>query len=162
MLRDTKGFSLLELLCALAIVTLLSVGIFYSTQKNPLSTKDSQQTLARLLQTARSTAILKNTEARLLLLNNPESPEHLRQLLVIYKDNNFWHATNTSITLPQDISILFNNATQMSFNDDSFNYLSFSNNSIYSKNPSLTLHSSNTPLATLTLTPAGGIIIHEE
>lgn len=117
---QVKGFTLLELLTVMALVAILSFSIIYSLQGGSKeSFKESQKLIERLLQTVRTTAILKNQESRLMVLHDAGSTEDGRLLTIGVKEKSGqWKGTSTFVTLPEGIRASFDHDRRVSLNQE--------------------------------------------
>lgn len=172
----SKAFTLLELLTVMALISILSFSVIYSLGTNSRPLKHAQKLVEKLLQTARTTAILKNQECRLMILNDPTSEDHERLLTIAIKEKSGqWKNTGTFATLPKEIGATFSESETVSFSPfsptsttstnsdkaDLWNSISF--NSMGQCKNSIQLRSSEDSSITTTLiiTPGGGIIIDQ-
>lgn len=105
------GFSLLELVIVLSLIALLGAGLGIALRTGGGSPmRAGETTLARMAQAARAQAVLLQTPARLIILDDPgDAAGHLRWCGVVYADpdadGSLWVAANQGVRLPD--SVLF-------------------------------------------------------
>ena len=81
------GFTIIELLVVIALILLVSSLIFISGGGGDGAALPPHPIVSGVAKGARSQAILKNTNARLIIHNDPTEPEKYRRLLgIIYED----------------------------------------------------------------------------
>lgn len=109
MSNSRKGFTLLELLTVMALIAILSFSVVYSLRSSPQQAlNQSQRLVERFLQTARTTAILNNSECRLLVLDDPDSADHERLMILMIKDEaGQWKGRSGAASLPEGIGVSF-------------------------------------------------------
>lgn len=110
MRASRKGFTLIEMLVVIGIISLLSVGItmvkFNDSSQGIFS---AQRSLMTSFYEARSTALTRQTEARVIIYKGKDITRKLRQVGVIYKVYNDeglelgWVALNNGFTMPNGV-----------------------------------------------------------
>lgn len=157
---NNKAFTLLQVIFSLTIIIIITTGIAFNVSRNS-NTNDYINTIETLIKTAHSTSILKNTNTRLLIFNDSKSSNHNRKLIIAYNDNNKWYITPPSITFPLDISISFNEASTMRYENTLWQYIEFSPTGQVDSSKIITLEMSKST-TTLTITPMGGVFIEND
>ncbi len=112
--KRAAAFTLFEILVVIGLIVLLGGALGLALWPNEggsaLRLQNSQRTFAALLNSTRLQAILKNTEARLIIHNDDSDPEKkLRYLGLIYKNPNNpdgaeWIAPRDGLLLPAGIT----------------------------------------------------------
>ncbi len=103
------GFSLLELVIVLSLIALLGAGLGIVLRTGGGAPMRAGETmLARMAQAARTQAVLLQTPARLIILDDPgDTADHLRWCGVVYADPDaddvLWVAANQGHRLPDGV-----------------------------------------------------------
>ena len=103
------SFTLIELVvvCGLIIILVSVIGIDLSNRRVDLRIKAGQQLVSSMLMATRNQAILKHTNARLIIHYNPSVPDkYLRQMGIIYEetpDSDRWRSLNAGSSLPSGV-----------------------------------------------------------
>lgn len=162
--NSKKGFTLLELLTVMALLVILSFSVVYSLQDGSRKgLKQTQQLVEKMLQNARATAILKNTECRLLVLDDDNSIENEKMLTLAIKDaDGSWKGTSAFVALAKEVSLSFDECSKMSFGaidekDCLWDYISFNNRGLCGNSIYLGFSDDDSMKITFTMTAAGGI-----
>ncbi len=105
------GFSLLELMVVLGLMALLGAGLGVAlTTGGSTSMRAAEAQVGRFVQTVRMQAVLQQTSARLIILNDPGDPErHRRWYGLISGDPEApgeWLAGDDGFLLPEGIVLL--------------------------------------------------------
>ncbi len=105
----TAGFSLIELLVVIAIIALLGGALTIGIGKSggPAGQSAANQIYSQL-QAARTTAVMKNTPARLLIEKTPESAAKTQRMIAVIDPDNDgqWEAASPWVRLPQSTFVL--------------------------------------------------------
>ncbi len=107
-----SAFTLVEALVVIGLIVFLGggLGLALWPESNGRAVQTSQQTAAALLRSARMEAVLKHTEARLIIHNDASEPDKkLRYLGIIYKsleepDGDIWVAPQEGVVLPSGVT----------------------------------------------------------
>lgn len=151
----------------MALISILSFSVVYCLQSSPnQSLKQSQKLVEKMLQTARSTAILRNRECRLLVLDNPDSADSGRLLTILVKENSGqWKGTSTFVTLPEGIGVSFDQCSKAGLGkaigekNELWNSISFSSRGFCGNRLYLKSMDDDSIKMIFTMTAAGGIEI---
>jgi prepilin-type N-terminal cleavage/methylation domain-containing protein len=115
MMKSKRAFTLVELLVVISIILLASSVIFLGTGGGEgAKLSSAQRIVSGIAQGARGQAILKNTETRLIIHNDPSDPEkYLRYFGIVYYGdeldaagnvvNTGWLAATQGTYLPEGI-----------------------------------------------------------
>ncbi len=107
--NQKSSFTLIELVvaCSLILILVSVLGFDFSNRREDLRIKAGQQLASSLLLSARNQAILKQSNARLIIHNNPGEPEkYLRQMGIIYEEKPLsgrWKSLNAGSLLPMGV-----------------------------------------------------------
>ena len=103
------GFTLMELLVVMGIIA-LTIGAFqmaFRDRPGSASLGSGQRIVAGLVQSARGQAILHQTNARLMVHNDPSQPEKFLRFLVIAREtepgSGQWIPTQEGVHLPRNV-----------------------------------------------------------
>lgn len=166
-LPNKRGFTLLELLTVIALIAILSFSVAYNLQSAPKhSFTESQKLIEKLLQTARTTAILNNQECRLMLLHDPIAKENARLLTLSTKNHLAqWKSTSTFVTLPEGVEATFDQSGRVSLNEEInekkclWSYIEFNRMGVCRRSLCLRSKDNHSMKITFTMTTGGGIEI---
>ncbi len=166
-LLKNGGFTLLELLTVVALVAILSFSVVYSLQGEPKqSFRESQKLVEKLLQTARTTAILKNQECRLMVLHDPDGREDGRLMTLAVREHlGQWRGTSTFVMLPEGIEVTFDQSGKVSLDEEIgvkkclWNFVEFDRVGTCSSRLYLKSKEGNSMKMTFTITKGGAIEI---
>ena len=105
-----RAFTLVELLAVIGIIAVMAtvIGVSLGGGNNTASLGTSQRIAAGIFQSARSNAVLKQTETKVLIYGDnggdTDPGKYLRFMQVVYKnDDGDWVAANTGTYLPQGV-----------------------------------------------------------
>jgi len=108
--RTKKGFTLIEMLVVIAIISMLSVGIsMLNMSDSSQSIYSAQQSMMTAFYEARLTALQKQTDVRIIIYRGPDITRKLRQVGVIYKvmgNNDMplgWAALDDGFIMPKNV-----------------------------------------------------------
>ncbi len=104
------GFTLIEMLVVIAIISVLSMGISMLNMKDSSQAAYSaQQSLITAFYEARVAALQKQTDVRVIIYRGSDRPRRLRQVGVIYRSKGRedmelgWVALNDGFIMPQNV-----------------------------------------------------------
>ncbi len=110
MLNNRKGFTLIEMLVVIAIISVLSMGISMLNMKDSShSAYSAQQSIITAFYEARVTAMQKQTDARVIIYRGNDLTRRLRQVGVMYRARGLndidlgWVALNDGFIMPQNV-----------------------------------------------------------
>lgn len=105
-----KGFTLIEMLVVIAIISVLSMGISMLNMKDSShSAYSAQQSIITAFYEARVTAMQKQTDVRVIIYRGDDQTRRLRQVGVIYRAKGRndmdmgWIALNDGFIMPQNV-----------------------------------------------------------
>ncbi len=105
-----KGFTLIEMLVVIAIISVLSMGISMLNMKDTSQpVYSAQQSLITAFYEARVAAMQKQSDVRVLIYKGPDLTRRLRQVGVIYRSKGRddmelgWVALNDGFIMPQNV-----------------------------------------------------------
>lgn len=112
-----SGFTLIELLVVMALIAVLSVGIGFALGggNEGTSIRSAESLASSLFHATRAQAVLQQSSARLIVLNESSEPErHLRLIGIVFEDPlnpGQWMAANDGVLLPPGTYFWEDNST---------------------------------------------------
>ena len=112
--KTARGFTLIELLVVMGLIALLAGIVAYSFRgDSTVSLRSAQGSLASLFNTAKSAAVLKGADTRVIINFDVTQPDlYGRQIGIIYRDRtagagpNDWVALNDGTLLPAGVFVV--------------------------------------------------------